>query len=489
MSDDPKPLTRKELAEFLPSMRAIKAFEKLFSLVPSSINDLEINVNDAGGKASQALSLLESISTSLELLANAPLSQQTQNEDNFDGDFNHSSSAIGEINNVLDVSSSPYLVIVDKLSDLPVPIAGVITLLANYTYMIVTTLDLAGNRLVCSANTTILGTSSENCRIKSTGLGATALISSAWSLPMRFITIEADVALALDASANADQALDWSGVNFTDCATIGTIKTYNNFVASDCAFLNSGNLTFDGTIGTIAFSSTLFDLSATSTGLILPSTLTVSRRFRIIYSSFIVSAGETGVNVSTSATIPDDGYILDTVNFSGGGTYTAGVTYSDNKALFSNNKNIQNSAEIAYMTMLANATATTISVTGTKYKAAGTTTLESISQKFTHASNKLTYSGAISRDFRILINATMTSGNSKELGLFIYKNGSMVTNAENYSTTSGTGKSENNSLQSVVNLATNDYLEVYISNITSATDITVTYLSVIVESINQGISL
>ncbi len=40
MSDDPKPLTRKELAEFLPSMRAIKAFEKLFDLIPSSFNDI-----------------------------------------------------------------------------------------------------------------------------------------------------------------------------------------------------------------------------------------------------------------------------------------------------------------------------------------------------------------------------------------------------------------------------------------------------------------
>ena len=83
MSDDPKPLTRKELAEFLPSMRAIKAFEKLFDLVPSSINDLEINVNDAGSKAAQALSLLESIAQSLELLANAPIIQSNIAEDDF----------------------------------------------------------------------------------------------------------------------------------------------------------------------------------------------------------------------------------------------------------------------------------------------------------------------------------------------------------------------------------------------------------------------
>lgn len=78
---DPKPLTRKELAEVLPSQRAIKAFEKLFSLVPASFEDLEIGVNDASGKATQALFLLESIANSLELLANAPATLNDTKED------------------------------------------------------------------------------------------------------------------------------------------------------------------------------------------------------------------------------------------------------------------------------------------------------------------------------------------------------------------------------------------------------------------------
>lgn len=37
---DPRPLTRKELAEFLPSQRAIRAFEKLFDLVPLELEDV-----------------------------------------------------------------------------------------------------------------------------------------------------------------------------------------------------------------------------------------------------------------------------------------------------------------------------------------------------------------------------------------------------------------------------------------------------------------
>ena len=177
---------------------------------------------------------------------------------------------------------------INSIDDFPAAITSVITLESNVTYFICSTIDLVGSRLVGSSNTTIIGGSSENCRLKSTGLSAaTALISSAWSLPIRNITIEHGTALNLDATANATQALDLFGVNFTDCATVGTIKNYTNFIMNDSAFLNSQGLTFDGSFGTIAFGNTLFDNRATGTSIILPATLTVTRRFRIIYSSFV----------------------------------------------------------------------------------------------------------------------------------------------------------------------------------------------------------
>jgi hypothetical protein len=124
----------------------------------------------------------------------------------------------------------PTYVLVYSTADLPAAVAGVITLAANTTYVITTTVDLAGARLVCSANTAIIGGSSENCRIKSTGLGASPLITSAYSLPMRNVSIEATIALALDATGNLDQALDWTGVNFINTPTIGTIRGYGNVV-------------------------------------------------------------------------------------------------------------------------------------------------------------------------------------------------------------------------------------------------------------------
>lgn len=59
---DPKPLTRQELAEFLPGLREIRAFEQLFKVIPSEL----INNNTDTGNSSYKS--LESISMSIESL-------------------------------------------------------------------------------------------------------------------------------------------------------------------------------------------------------------------------------------------------------------------------------------------------------------------------------------------------------------------------------------------------------------------------------------
>ena len=62
---DPRPLTRNELARFLPTQRAIRAFEKLFDLIPSDLETLTAlieevanEVSNVQGKANAALSLV-----------------------------------------------------------------------------------------------------------------------------------------------------------------------------------------------------------------------------------------------------------------------------------------------------------------------------------------------------------------------------------------------------------------------------------------------
>jgi len=375
---------------------------------------------------------------------------------------------------------------INSIDDFPAAITSVITLESNVTYFICSTIDLVGSRLVGSSNTTIIGGSSENCRLKSTGLSsATALITSEWSLPMRNITIEHGTALNLDATANANQALDWFGVNFTDCAIIGTIKNYTNFILQDSAFLNSGGLTFDGTIGTIGATQCLFDCNASNTAIILPATLTVTRRFRITYSSFIVLSGETAIDVNASATIPTESYILDTVNFSGGGTYLAGLNHTSNDSLFINCTNITNTAVNGQLYMQGNATATVVSATNTFYKVLGTTTASVDNSKFSHSNNRLTCDAIISRKYLIQCFLSFSAGNGNvcQFGFYDSQLAAVRTPSKTKSTANASGRAENVGFACVVTMDSGDYLEIHASNTSATTNITVDNMNFVITEI------
>ena len=392
-----------------------------------------------------------------------------------------------QINDILLKLPDPELKFVNNKNDLPTAVNGVITLADNVTYFITKTIDLTGDRLVGGQNTTIIGGSSENCFLISTGLSAsTALISSNWSLPMRNISITHGTALNLDATGNSTAAIDWFGVNFTNCATVGLIKSYSNFIMSDCALLSSANMTFDGTIGTVGFQQCLFSGVAGQTTLNFLSTLTITRRIRAIYSSFVAFGGATAINVDVNAVVPVEGYILDTINFSGGATYTAGVQYTDNKALFQNCKGINNSAEIGQMYYTNNTVQNPIATTNVFEKILGTTTPSTINQKFDHANNRLTYTGGIARAFRAtaFVSAQSITTNNTTILIRIAKNGTTIAESEAQSTTSATGRNENFPCQAIVELTANDFLEVWIANATNANNLLVTELNMIVEALN-----
>jgi hypothetical protein len=371
------------------------------------------------------------------------------------------------------------IVFVASKSDLPTAVSGVITLQDSITYFITTTVDLTGDRLVGGQNTSIIGGSSENCYLKSTGLSSsTALITSQYSLPLRNVSFTHGKVLDLDGDG-VNTALDWFGINFVNCATIGTIKDYSNFVMGDSAFLNSSGMSFDGTIGTIAFGNCLFDCTSGGTAITILSTATISRRFRIIYSSFVTLSGETSINFSTSASVGNERYILDTVNFSGGGTYITGVDQTSNKSLFTNCVGIQNTTTRGFYYMVNNTTDTPIGVpnVNTWVKALGTSTADSNNSKFTHTNNRLTYTGAFNTSFLVSVNTAVRAGASNQnISIGIAKNGTILANSEMTIRTSTSNQEHPGSTQYQIDLITNDYVELFVKN-TNSTDVRVSDLN------------
>ena len=379
----------------------------------------------------------------------------------------------------------PALVIVEKLEQLPPALSGVITLLAGVTYFFVAVVDLLGARLVAGENTVILGASSENCRILSTGLGAVPLISSVWSLPVRNITIEATLALDLQGDGTTT-ALDWSGVNFTDCVAVGLVKDYTNFIITDCALLNSGGLTLDGTIGSFGANSCLFDGRAGTTTIILPATLTFTRRFRVIYSAFVVLAGETGVAADLGLTIPDEAYILDVVSFGGGGTCLSGIPSTDNRALFTRCTSIENTFVAGQLSAENNATVTPVALANTFYKALGSTVPSATNSRFTATDNRLTCNATIERKYFVSASISFLTNNNNvcTMGVFDSRISAVRTTARTKSTANGSGRSENVAVSDVVSMSAGDYIEIHVANNTAPNSITAQDITFLVTEIN-----
>jgi hypothetical protein len=363
------------------------------------------------------------------------------------------------------------LIFVNAKADLPAPVAGVITLPANTAWWLTTVVDLTGDRLVAGLNTTILGSSSEMCGLISTGLVGTALLSSDFTLPMRDIFFTADIALDLDGQGAATAFLIWSEVNFIDCGLAGTIANYENTVADRLQLRGSGALTFAGTHATIAITGSIIQPSTGvgATGIIIPATATISRRFRTSYSAFIAAAiGDTALDVDAAAISNAETFILDTVNFEGAGTFLGGADSTSSASLFTNNIGITNSSSVAHYFMLNNVTATLngAEASGTPLKVAGATTDGLLVSHFDQQpdDNRATFTGALSQTYLISVTAALTSGNNQPIDICVSLNGAPVVSSIMRVTTGVAGRVESVATFGVVNLVTGSYFEIYVTN-------------------------
>jgi hypothetical protein len=89
MIEGPYKITRNELAQFLPSQRAIRAFEQIFDLIPSTLNEsavlieeATVSAQNADSKAVQALSSISRIADAVEFMALAPRSTTAASDGN-----------------------------------------------------------------------------------------------------------------------------------------------------------------------------------------------------------------------------------------------------------------------------------------------------------------------------------------------------------------------------------------------------------------------
>lgn len=353
------------------------------------------------------------------------------------------------------------------LSDLPTPISGVITLLADI-YEIKGALDLSGNRLVVPSGCEIRGSGS----ITSTGLGTlTPLISSTGNVLFKDFTVSG-IGTVFDCNGSGNPQFQSLNVKFVNCTNIGTIKNYLYSTWFFNTYTNCGGLIYDGTIGSIQHISNGFIAGSSTTMISAPSTFTLSGRMIIDNCGFNIPSGSTGINISSSANLSVDSVYILATSFAGAGTYMTGVTSTDNKVVAYSCKGITNTGVYCAYYVSGNATPTTIAVAGTYVKASGTTVAD-ITQKFdlTVAPNRGVYIGAVPVTVEWAALANISSGNNKTIRLKFAKNGTVVGTPPGQNTTSGTGDVNNMNTRAVTLLVTNDYVELWVTNATDTTNI------------------
>lgn len=140
--------------------------------------------------------------------------------------------------------------------------------------------------------------------------------------------------------------------------------------------------------------------------------------------------------------------------------------------------------------MQGNATSTTIAVSGVYVKAMGVTTLDSDSYLFgtSNANNKLVYIGTATKHYHIAMTATYSAGNNDTIGIAIAKNGTITGMQKSIikDKVQTGGDLESSAIHVATPLNTNDFLEVFVSNLSDTDSVTVSTMNLFAMGMSMG---
>ncbi len=133
----------------------------------------------------------------------------------------------------------------------------------------------------------------------------------------------------------------------------------------------------------------------------------------------------------------------------------------------------------AYGSMyISTAIETVVAAQDTPLKALGTTTAGDALHHFTHAANRLTYTGAPNEEFIVNIALSLTAAqNNQELAFHIAKNGSVIAASEIHRKAAVGGDIGAASVMVEIDMATNDYVELWVENKSSDTNLTIEFMN------------
>lgn len=366
-------------------------------------------------------------------------------------------------------------VVVSTEADFPTPSAGVITLLSNTDYLVITDLTTS-NRFILSEDTLLRATDNSQVLLTYTGSGDMFTSVDA-SNKIADISISCPSARLFNVSSSSGTDIfqlvqmivlscDKIGVS---SGMFGTSVTEIRFldVASDgIQFVGSHSLFTSATELVILSSGSLFDLGAATF-----DTFSYASSIVMLGGGASVLSGATGsANINAGGL----GTVLNT-RIQGGSTPLIGISVDDALWQFSLNDDI---ADTRADGLVSNTAGVTVAIASASIpvKVAGTWNSERSSQMTAGADGTVTYVGGkpVTTPINISMSLEPVSGTNKDFTLYVAINGSVINNSGQLGrASSGTPANVAVLWQSV--LQPTDFVEAWIANETDTVDFQVNH--------------
>lgn len=371
-------------------------------------------------------------------------------------------------------------VLVKTLSDFPAPVAGVITLAAGTMYEINGAINLGANSI--NLNGCILvGSDPSSDKLNYTGSGSLFTGTNGGIIEFIFLSGNAGSTKLF----NVSDATETKNFIVRDCfvynfGEVGTVSGHNFVFFDSLNYNNNGTgVTFSAN-EQLHIYTMIWNTSNTGTALTLIGEFnTIS----IIGGKMYTDSGETGVNVGSAPlpTIISDA-VINSVSFSGSGSRKNG-TFSKEWEVDSAGLNTEKDDVATGNINVSAAEATTGLSINTPKKVAGTTAagyLFRVDEDSPKVNNRLRYMGTKTRYFKIAGRASIQSAlPNQNVSVYIAKNGVVIAATRSRLRLPTANTDEDVTMIGSVELAPTDYIEIWVENNSSTTNITFSFMNLI----------
>lgn len=375
-------------------------------------------------------------------------------------------------------SVSSKTVTVFDINDFPAAVAGVITLADDTDYLIVNDITTS-NRFVINGKTTVRGATSLSVNLTYTGTG-TFLTGTSGSCNVKFQNINIACTTSGSTCFNFSGAgtgqLQFVESRFSQVYTLGTSDAMflTRFDKVAFADIQTSGLTCTGANSVLFVDGAYVFLNG---GTFLDLGTATFSQVIINKAVLLTSAGGTTFlsGAASSANINANGFgtVIDS-RTSGSATVLSGITNDDIRWEFLGVNSVADSIYFGMLSMQGNATNTVIALAGTPVLVAGTWVIEETHRTTGTTAGRVTYDAERPQDLNITASITVApaSGGSVTISAYIAVNGTVVTNSKRQASTPSS-QSTSITLPWYGDFTSGDYVEVFVANESSTTDLLV----------------